>query len=263
MLNHFELSIILPAFLAGLIVLATHVPLGIEVLKRGIIFIDLAIAQIAGLGALAALLFFDEHTKYLNIIIQLCSLGAAFLGALFLNWSGKNFPHIQEALIGCLFVFCASLALLLLSQNPHGGEHMKDMLAGQILWVTLPQIIMASIVYFLVIILLLTKQFFKKQGKDIFGHIGFYILFALTITVSVQLVGVYMVFASLVLPAIASLGLTGKKRLIIGYVVGVIGLVMGLLLSMQFDLATGPTIICCLFIIVVIKLLRDLANAKA
>jgi zinc/manganese transport system permease protein len=242
MLSNVELSILWPALVAGMLVLSTHVPLGIEVLKRGIIFIDLAIAQIAGLGALAATLFFGEDAEHHAMIIQLFSLTAALVGGLLLTWTEKRFPEIQEALIGCLFVFSASLALLVLGQNPHGGEHMKDLLAGQILWVSSSQLMAVG----LMSVALLSVWFFAKATL---GRAGFYIVFAVAVTASVQLVGVYLVFASLILPALAARHYQGKKQLWFAYGVGFISLVVGLLTSILFDFATGPAIVCALFVV--------------
>jgi zinc/manganese transport system permease protein len=232
-----EWPILGPAFLAGLLVLATHVPLGIEVLRRGIIFIDLAIAQIAGLGALAAMLYQEAYPW----AVQGCSLAAALSGALFLTWTEKRFPEIQEALIGCLFVLAASLALLLLGQNPHGAEYMKDLLAGQILFVSSGHLMGVAMLY----ALLLTAWFMLK---DKIGHNGFYVIFAIAITASVQLVGIYLVFASLIMPALAVRTRSGKKQLSAGYFIGIVGLTAGLIVSSLGDLATGPTIVCTLAI---------------
>ncbi|MEJ0062134.1 MAG: metal ABC transporter permease [Alphaproteobacteria bacterium] len=249
-MTHLELSILLPAFAAGALVLATHVPLGIEVLKRGIIFIDLAIAQVAGLGALAATLYLETHGEHESVIIQLCSLGAALGGAWLLTWTEKHFHEIQEALIGCLFVFSASLALLLLGQNPHGGEHMKDLLAGQILWVSPRQLALTAGLY----AALLAAWFL---GRARLGRAGFYILFAFAVTASVQMVGVYLVFASLILPAIATRHAPEKRRLWIAYGIGIVGLLLGLLLSSLFDLATGPSVVCGLFAVALIKIVGE------
>ncbi len=244
----FELSILLPAFMAGLLVLATHVPLGIAVLQRGIIFIDLAIAQMAALGALCAMVLLGEHAHQTAWIVQMCSLVAALGGAWFLTWTEKHYPDIQEALIGCLFVFSASLALLLLGQNPHGGEHMKDLLAGQILWVSPLQLMLIGAMYSVV----MTIWFLARHRLNRFG---FYALFAVTVTASVQLVGVYLVFASLILPAIAARHTNTKKQLGVAYGVGVAGLTGGLLLSSLFDYPTGPAIVCTLFILVMAKII--------
>lgn len=127
-----EWSILIPAFIAGVLVLTTHVPLGQEVLKRGIIFIDLAIAQIAGLGLIAAHTFDYELSPW---AIQLIALGSALSGAIFLGWLERHFQDVQEAFIGVVFILSATGGLLLLANNPQAGEHLKDILSGQILWV--------------------------------------------------------------------------------------------------------------------------------
>ena len=123
---------LLPALIAGLLVTATQAPLGIQVLKRGIVFIDIAIAQIAGVGVIVADFFGWEAQ---GMAVQVSALSAALLGALFLTWTEKRWPDIQEAIIGTVFVLAATLSVLLLASNPHGGEYLKDLLVGQILWV--------------------------------------------------------------------------------------------------------------------------------
>lgn len=235
-----EFSILVPAFVAGLLVLATHVPLGIEVLKRGIIFIDLAIAQMAGLGALAGILFLPGAGEGGRpLAVQACSLVAALAGAGLLTWTERRLPEIQEALIGCLFVLSASLALLLIGQNPHGGEHIKDLLAGQILWVLWGQIGIVALAYAGLLV-----AWFGFRGR--LGRAGFYVLFALAVTASVQLVGVYLVFASLIMPALATRRLSGGRQLAAAYATGAAGLAAGLALSASLDLSTGPTIVTTL-----------------
>src|SRR5450830_1759253 len=138
----FDFLIVLPAFLAGLLVLATHIPLGAQVLRRGIVFIDLAIAQIAALGVIVAGAFdLDPH----GWTIQAAAGSAAVLGALLLTWTEKRWPDVQEAQIGVLFVLAATAGLLLVAHNPHGGEHLQDLLAGQILWVRYEQLLLPLI----------------------------------------------------------------------------------------------------------------------
>ena len=123
---------------AGLLVLATHVPLGMQVLDRGIVFIDLAIAQIAGLGVIAAdALGMPDG----GLAVQAAAVCAALLGALLLTWTERRAPQQQEALIGVMFVLAACAGILLLANNPHGGEHLKDLLVGQILWVNTAQLL--------------------------------------------------------------------------------------------------------------------------
>ena len=103
-----------------------------QVLARGIVFIDIAIAQIAGVGVLAAdFLGFEAE----GMAVQVSALSAALLGALLLTWTERKWPDVQEAIIGVVFILAASAEILLLAGNPHGGEHLKDLLVGQILWV--------------------------------------------------------------------------------------------------------------------------------
>ena len=231
-----ELSILLPAFIAGLIVLSTHVPMGQQVLARGIVFIDLSIAQVAGLGVTLAGAMGSDPKGW---VVQAAACGAALVGALLLTWTEKKWPEVQEALIGVLFVAAASVELLLLANNPHGGEHLKDLLVGQILWVTLPSL--WPIALFYAVALLIWFRFRERMGQ-----VGFYVLFALVVTQSVQLVGVYLVFASLIVPALAARRFAPRLRLWVGYGVGVTGYVLGLIASSLMDLPTGAAIVVTL-----------------
>ncbi|MGA7673608.1 MAG: metal ABC transporter permease [Rhizomicrobium sp.] len=237
-LGNLEFTILLPAFLAGLLVLATHVPLGQQVLNRGIVFIDLAIAQVAGLGVTAADAFGFEPEGWR---VQVAAVSAALIGALLLTWTEKKWPQVQEALIGVLFVVAACVELLILANNPHGGEHLKDLLVGQILWVSKASLIPVAILYAVAL-----AAWFGLRGR--LGKAGFYVLFALVVTQSVQLVGIYLVFATLIVPALAARRYAERYRLGIGYVVGLIGYVLGLLASSFFDLPTGAVIVVSLLV---------------
>jgi len=228
----FDLSIVLPALLAGLLVTATHVPLGTQVLARGIVFIDLAIAQIAGCGVLLA-----DHLGFEpeGIAVQIAALTAALSGALLLTWTERRWPDVQEAIIGVVFVLAATGGILLLASNVHGSEHLRDLLVGQILWVQTRQLVWAALVYG--VILLLWFGLGQRLGRT-----GFYLLFACAVTVSVQLVGVYLVFATLIVPPLATRKLTAL-RLPVAWTVGVAGYLVGLVLSTSSDLPTGPVIV--------------------
>jgi zinc/manganese transport system permease protein len=226
-------QILLPALLAGLLVLATHVPLGMQVLQRGIVFIDLAIAQIAGIGVIAADAMGFEPQGW---AVQVSALSAALLGALALTWTERRWPDIQEALIGVLFVLASCAGLLLLAGNPHGGEHLKDLLVGQILWVSTQQLVAMAVLTALVLALWF-------GARDRLGRAGFYLLFALAVTASVQLVGVYLVFTSLIVPALAVRGLRAARRLPLAYAIGALGYLLGLALSAHFDLPSGAVIV--------------------
>jgi len=231
-----SLSILGPAFLAGLLVLATHVPLGTQVLARGIVFIDLAIAQIAGLGVVVADRLGYEPQGW---GVQVSAVTAALAGALLLTWTEKRWPEVQEALIGVLFVLAASAGLLLMSGDPHGGEHLKDLLVGQILWVSYGQL--GPVAALTVAILALWFGLGARLGR-----LGFYVLFACAVTASVQLVGVYLVFSSLIVPALATRLYAPRARLATGYGLGAAGYGLGLALSALYDLPSGAVIVLAL-----------------
>lgn len=232
-LDALDASILGPAMLAGLLVLATHVPMGREVLARGIIFIDLAVAQISGLGVIAA----DRmHLGLGGYGVEIAAATAAVSGAILLTWFEKRFPDVQEALIGVVFVLAATGGLLLLSNDPHGGEQLKDLLVGQILWVNLSSLWPIALLYAGVM-----GAWFGLRER--MGRHGFYLLFALTVTASVQLVGVYLVFASLIIPSLATRGLPERSGLGLAFVVGALGYALGILLSAVLDLPTGALIV--------------------
>ena len=223
-----------PALIAGLLVLATHVPLGMQVLDRGIVFIDLAIAQIAGLGVIAADTFGLPEG---GVAVQAAAVCAALLGAWLLTWTEKKAPQQQEALIGVMFILAACAGILMLSSNPHGGEHLKDLLVGQILWVNTTQLLWLGGLS----AVLLAALALGWVGR--LGRFGFYGVFALAVTASVQLVGVYLVFSSLIIPALATRAQRGKRRIGIAYGLGAAGYALGLALSALFDLPSGAVIV--------------------
>ena len=235
-------TLLIAPFAAGLLVLATHVVLGIDVLRRGIIFIDLAIAQVAGLGAVAASLY-DLDSMFHELPhgsgAQLAAALAAGAGALLLTWCERRWPDIQEALIGLVFVFSAAAGVLLLAHNPHGGEHLRDLLAGQLLWVSWSALWPVALLYAIVLAL-----WFGPAQR--WPRLGFYLLFAVTVTASVQLVGVLLVFTSLIAPAVATRAFGGGRRILVAYLLGAAGYAMGLALSLQADLPAGATVVCCL-----------------
>ncbi len=229
-----EPGILLPAFAAGLLVLASHVPLGQAVLRRGIVFLDLAIAQIAGLGVVIAHSLGGEDSPWLT---QIGAVAAALLGALFLYSREKQAPARQEAIIGVTFVAAACAALILMSHDPHGAEHLQDLLVGQILWTTWSGLLPLAMVT-----LLMLAAWFGLRWRD--SPLGFYVLFALTITASVQVVGIYLVFASLIVPALVS-----GRNLARGFAVGAAGYALGLLASGLFDLPSGAAIVLALVLV--------------
>lgn len=231
-----DLTILGPAFACGMLVLATHVPLGMQVLDRGIVFIDLAIAQIAGLGVIVAIAVNLPEGGVWN---QVAAVIAALLGALLLTWTEKRAPQQQEALIGVLFVLASCVGIVLLASNPHGGEQLRDLLVGQILWVTPTQLMWLAIVTALLLVAI-HGGIARRMGR-----FGFYAVFAVAVTASVQLVGVYLVFSSLIVPGLA-LKLARSGSRVAAYAIGVIGYALGLALSAVFDLPSGAIVVCTL-----------------
>src|SRR2546423_14017254 len=198
-----DLSILLPALVAGLLVTATHVPLGMQVSARGIVCIALAIAKIAGCGVLLAdRLGFEAE----GIAVQIAAVSAALAGALLLTWTERVWPQVQEAVIGVVFVLGATGGVLLLASNVHGSEHLRDLLVGQVLWVQPRALAWTAAIYAGILALWFGV-------RDRLGRTGFYVLFALAVTVSVQLVGVYLVFATLIVPPLATRRM-GRRRLV-------------------------------------------------
>ena len=243
-----ELSILLPAFVAGILVTATHVPLGTQVLSRGIVFIDLAIAQIAGCGVLLAdQLGFEPQ----GAAVQVAALAAALAGALLLTWTERIWPDVQEAVIGVTFVLGATGSVLLLASNVHGSEHLRDLLVGQILWVQPSRLAWAAAAYAVILAL-----WFGARAR--LGQTGFYVLFAVAVTVSVQLVGLYLVFTTLIVPPLATRRMT-RRRLSAAWLLGVAGYAIGLLGSTALDLPSGPVIV---WVLVALALVLNAATAS-
>lgn len=232
MLSNELISIILPALTAGLIIAITHAPLGLEVLKRGIIFIDLAIAQFAGLGVVFANILWHEPAWWLT---QSLALAFALLAAIIFRFVEKKLPQEQEAIIGSSFVLSASVALLVLADRPHGGEEIQHLLSGQILFVTWRDVMMHAPIYAVILALWFFKPDKARQGN------WFYLLFAVAITSSVQLVGVYVVFASLILPAIAAVPYIKKQA--VAWACGVASILLGILASIITDAPAGSLIV--------------------
>ena len=228
------LDILAPGLVVGLIVVAAHAPLGIEVLRRGIVFIDLATAQVVGLAIILLGLWLDEPSW---VVRQPVSFAAGVAIALFFRWIERKTPDEQEAVIGSCFIVAASAALLALADDPHGGEALRHVLSGQILFVTWSDIGAFLPIYavFAALWLAVTRL---RAGA------GFFVLFALVVTASMQLVGIYVVFASLILPALAA-------RSGSGYVLwralasGAAAVVAAILVSAAADLPAGPFLVAC------------------
>jgi zinc/manganese transport system permease protein len=241
-------DILLPAAIAGLLVIATHVPLGQLVLARGIIFIDLAIAQVAGLGVIGADVAGLEAR---GLSVQVSALAAALAAAALLIWTERRQPRLQEAIIGVVYAVAASAQIILLGFDPHGAEHLKDLLVGQILWVSLDELWPVALLYAAVLALWRFLDLARRR-------VAFYAVFAVTITASVQLVGVFLVFATLIVPALAAAALAPRRHLGAGYSVGIVGYGIGLIASALADVPTGAAVVCALALVAIaIALLKS------
>ena len=217
-----------------------HAPLGIEVLRRGIVFIDLAVAQIAGLGLVAAEVFLHAPSPYL---VHAIALACALLAGLFFRKVETTVPGRQEAIIGCAFVLAASLAVLLLADRPHGGEEIRYLLSGQILFVTWWDVLRHAPVY----VAILAAWFVRPALRR---GLGFYLLFAFAVTSSVQLVGVYVVFAGLILPALAAMG--AKRRQLTAWLCGIAAVASGIVAAVLLDLPAGPAVVTTYVVVAIV-----------
>lgn len=225
-------DILLAPLLAGFLVLLTHVLLGHEVLKRGIIFLDIAIAQIAAMGMMISIVIGFEPNDTLT---QLISIACALSGATLLHFTEKFFAQRQEAIIGVIFVLSATASLLLMSDNPHGGDQISEIMSGQLLWVGSTQLYHLLIMTVFVSLLLWLRKQYQINWL-------FYPAFAVAITSSVQVIGVYLVFSTLIIPAMA-VNATSMKTTVFAFLIGLGSYAIGLFLSLLTDLPAGPLIV--------------------
>lgn len=268
------IAILLPAFCECLVLVGIHAYLGIHVIKRQIIFVDLALAQIAALGTLVAFLFGIEPHTWASYWF---SLGLATIGAaIFAVCRFRDSRIPQEAVIGLIYAIAAAMAILLIDKAPHGAEQLKDILTGSLLWVKWESIALAAAVYSLVGIVhyVFREQFMlvsaepeeaRRKGINVRAwDFLFFFLFGVVITLSVDVAGVLIVFVFLVAPAIMAVSITNRlsSQLLIGWGLGLVVTVLGLVASYVWDLPTGPAIIGC-YALVVMLLSGLLYNLRA
>ena len=230
--------------------------LGLHVVRRGIIFIDIAMAQMASLGICVAVLL---HLNLESWPAFLIALGFTLLGAAIFSITGKRSSQIpQEAVIGIAYVVAAAAAILLLSRAAEGDEEIKNMLVGNILLVSPIDVWKCFALFFLVgaVHFIFRRVFllvsFDRDGAYERGlrvrwwDFFFYALFGLVVTSFVRIAGVLLVFSYLIVPAVCGVNLTGSlgKRLLLGWLIALIGGVAGLFLSFWLDLPSGAAIVC-------------------
>ncbi len=248
-------DIMAPAFFECLILVGIHSYLGIHVIKRKVIFVDLALAQVAALGTTVGFLFGIIPG---TVGAYWFSLSFAILGAAIFSLSRlRNEKIPQEAVIGLVYAIAAALVILVIDKSPHGAEHIKELLTGSILWVKWETIGYAAIVYagiglfhfiFRKKFLLISNNPEKAYQEGIsvrFWDFLFYVSFGIVITHSVSTAGVLLVFVFLVVPAITSILITDIlwKQLVIGWSMGLVVSVLGLFISYIADLPSGPTVV--------------------
>ena len=243
-------------FLACLILTGIHTYLGVHVVERKVIFVDLALAQIAALGAVLAFMFgfsLHGHATYWF------SLGATFIGAVIFSVTRTRREKIpQEAIIGIVYAVAAAGAILILSRAAEGDEEIRHMMVGNILLVDLREILAMSILYGIVglfhwhfrktFLLISTRpeEAYRKGIKVRWWDILFYLTFGLVVTSSVHIAGVLLVFSFLIIPAVGAILFSEKisGRLFLGWGFGILASLAGIGLSYFFDLPTGATVVC-------------------
>ena len=257
------LDLILAPLAAGMIILLTHAYFGLHVIQRGVIFVDLALAQIAALGGTVAFFIGAEHG---SATAYLYSFGFTLLGALifsFTRWDDSPVP--QEAIIGITYVVASAAVILLASASAEGSDHVSETLTGALIWVTWPTVIKVAVSYGAIGVF---HYVFRKRMLAISfvvdgtPHVRlwdfvFYATFGIAITSSVQIAGVLMVFSVLVMPAVVAFLYTRTftAALIVAWASGTVALLLGLGVSFSMDLTTGPVFVCAFGLVVLVALL--------
>ncbi|MDO8730308.1 MAG: iron chelate uptake ABC transporter family permease subunit [Candidatus Omnitrophota bacterium] len=256
-------------FAACLVLTGIHAYLGLHVIERQVIFVDLALAQIAALGSTVAFLFgFGLHHN----ANYLFALGFTFLGAAVFaltRFKEEKVPH--EAIIGVVYAVAAAASILVLSRASEGSEELKGLLVGHLLFVTWPEVAKMAVIYSLIGFLhwLFRRRllFISQHPREAFDQgvpvrwwdLFFYITFGVVVTSSVELAGVLLVFSFLIVPAICGvlLGKTVGGRLGVGWGIGVLTSVLGITASYFWDLPTGAAVVCAFgFVLLAVGALR-------
>jgi zinc/manganese transport system permease protein len=261
------LAFLAAPFVASLILTGIHAYLGVHVVERGVIFVDLSLAQIAALGATIAILLpingGDPHSKFSYWV----SLAFTFLGAFIFSTIRSRRARIpQEAIIGICYAVASAAAILAMSKSTSESEHLKDMLVGNILAVSWPDVGKTAALYgviglfhyifrhkFLAISIDAKKA--EADGISVkFWDFLFYASFGFVVTSSVSIAGVLLVFCYLIVPSVAAMLYADSigRRLAIGWSMGTIVSALGVYLSLQLDLPTGATIVCTFGLILIL-----------
>lgn len=247
------LELLLPPFCAAMIILLTHAYFGLHVIQREVIFVDLALAQIAALGGTVAFMFGAEHG---SAEAYLAAFGFTLLGAFIFSVSRmEDSPVPQEAIIGITYVVASAAVILIASFSAEGSEHVRETLTGSLIWVTWPTVGKVALSYgaiglfhYLMRRTMLAITWAPDSVNRLrFWDFVFYATFGVAITSSVQIAGVLMVFSVLVIPAVVAFFYTRNFRtaLLLAWASGTVAVVSGLGLSFALDVTTGPVLVCC------------------
>jgi zinc/manganese transport system permease protein len=245
------LELLLPPFVAAMIILFTHAYFGLHVIQREVIFVDLALAQIAALGATVAFMLGAAHGSATGYVF---SFGFTLLGAFIFSITRmRDSPVPQEALIGITFVVASAAVILVSSFSAEGTEHLQETLTGSLIWVTWPTVAKVGASYGAICLfhwLLRDKMLAITFAPDRVRHLRlwdfvFFATFGVAITSSVQIAGVLMVFSVLVIPAVIAFFFTRRFRraLYIAWASGTVAIVIGLAISFTLDITTGPVLV--------------------
>ncbi len=272
-----DLSLFLPPLVACLVIVAIHSYLGLHVIAREVIFVDLSLAQMAALGSTVAILAGghpDSATAF-AYALGFTTVGAALFA---LTRSGERGRVPQEAIIGIVYVMASAAAILVADRTPRGGEAIKDILVGSLLWVTWPAILRLAGVYVAIGIFhwILRRRFLTisfdpatalANGWSIrWWDFLFYLSFGIVITFSVPIAGVLLVFSFLVVPAAIAFQFTRRQGALalIAWLAGAAASATGLLISFHYDLPTGPIVVCMFGLLLLIAYgLRRISGAGA
>jgi zinc/manganese transport system permease protein len=255
------ISFLLAPFLMCMVLVGIHCYLGLHVLRREVIFIDLSLAQVASLGSTVALLFHVEHHSSGSYFL---SLGFTLLASLYFAWAKRFEKRIsQEVLIALVYAFSSAAVVLVVNMLAHGAEHIKEILVGKILWVTMEDVAKTALIYSIVAIIhfVFRKQMFDStngvvQKNKFWWDFMFYALFGVVITSSVGIAGILLVFSFLVVPALISMQFvkTIKSQLLLGWGIGTVLSLLGMVLSYVYDLPSGAIIVVVFTIVPLVGL---------
>ena len=260
-------SFLLAPFIASLILTGIHAYLGVHVVERGVIFVDLSLAQIAALGTTMAVLYgIEPHGTAAYVV----SLIFTFIGAaLFSTIRGRHVRIPQEAIIGICYAVASAAAILAMSKSVEQTEHLKEMLVGNILTVSWFEVGKTAVLYgaigsfhyiFRKKFLAISMDAVKAEADGIntrFWDFLFYASFGFVVTSSVAIAGVLLVFCYLIVPSVGAMLFSAKigTRLAIGWTMGTLVSALGVYLSLKIDLPTGATIVCTFALVLILMAL--------